>query len=458
VIGSSLTPAAATGNAHADGRAAFSVTPRALFLLCFGLIWIGPAWVDRRAAIVLLAWNVLIVALCWLNLRRLPAPGSLRITRTWRTSLTIGVDAVVDIEVANRGATRIAMYVTDYVSSELRSDLPELALDVPPGQTTGASYRVSPRARGDSTMGPVALQWRDAWGLIERRAIAIDGQQVRVYPTLREGREQSTYLVRSRQVTLEKRRARRVGAGREFESLRDYRPGDEQRDVCWSASAKRGKLVTKVYQPERSQTVWIMVDAGRLLRARLAKQTLLDATVSAALTIAQVALASGDRVGLVAYGRRLQHRVAPSRGATHLRLLVEALAGVRADGVEGNHAGAAAAVTAAQKRRALIVWLTEIADTAGIPDVVEHASRLTPRHVLLFGVLRQPEIAALTAATPQTPRDMYRLMSARETLDRRESLLHRLRLRGALVLETSPEEVSAALVDRYLEVKERGLL
>jgi uncharacterized protein (DUF58 family) len=113
---------------------------------------------------------------------------------------------------------------------------------------------------------------------------------------------------------------------------------------------------------------------------------------------------------------------------------------------------------AAQKRRALIVWLTEIADTAGVPDVVEHASRLTPRHVVLFGVLRQPEIGALAAAIPSTPRDMYRLMSARETLDRRESLLHRLRVRGALVLETSPEDVSAALVDRYLEVKERGLL
>jgi uncharacterized protein (DUF58 family) len=307
-------------------------------------------------------------------------------------------------------------------------------------------------------MGPVALQWRDAWGLIERRATAIDGQRVRVYPSLREGREQSNYLIRSRQVTLEKRRARRAGTGREFESLRDYRPGDEQRDVCWSASAKRGKLVTKVYQPERSQTVWIMVDAGRLLRARLARQTLLDATVSAALTIAQVALASGDRVGLVAYGRRLQHRVAPSRGATHLRLLVEALADVHADGVEANHAGAAAAVMAAQKRRALIVWLTEIADTAGVPDVVEHASGLTPRHVVLFGVLRQPELETVSTMIPATRRDMYRLMSARETLDRRESLLHRLRLRGALVLETSPEDVSAALVDRYLEVKERGLL
>jgi uncharacterized protein (DUF58 family) len=200
------------------------------------------------------------------------------------------------------------------------------------------------------------------------------------------------------------------------------------------------------------------VDAGRLLRARVGQRLLLDETVTAALTLAQVVLTSGDRVGLLAYGRRLQHRVAPARGASHLRTLVDALATVRADGVEADHAAAAAAVLAAQKRRALVVWLTEVAETAGIPDVIEHALRMGPAHVVLFAVLRQPDIGALAVAAPRSPSEMYRVMSAQETLERREVLLHGLRQRGALVLEVSPEELSGGLVDRYLEVKERGLL
>ena len=115
--------------------------------------------------------------------------------------------------------------------------------------------------------------------LAERWGIAPLEQTVRVYPDLQEGRRESLYLVRSRQIALEKRRARRVGAGREFENLRDYQPGDERRDVSWMASARRGKLVTKIYRPERSQAVWILLDAGRLQRARAGKRSMLDHTV-----------------------------------------------------------------------------------------------------------------------------------------------------------------------------------
>jgi uncharacterized protein (DUF58 family) len=321
-----------------------------------------------------------------------------------------------------------------------------------------AEYSVTPRERGDALMGGAVVQWRGAWGLVERWGLVPLEQTVRVYPDLHEGRRETLYLIRSRQIAIEKRRAKRAGMGREFDNLRDYRPGDEWRDVCWSASAKRGKLVTKVYQPERSQTVWLLVDAGRLLRARIGAETMLDRTVTAALTLAQVALASGDRVGLLAYGRRLQQRVAPARGSTHLRGLVEALAVVRSDGAEADHAAAAAAVMAAQKRRALVVWLTDVADTAGVPDVIEQALRMAPAHVVMFGVMRQPEVASLSAALPGSPAEMFRVMAAQETLDRRESLLHGLRQHGALVLEVSPSELSSGLVDRYLEVKERGLL
>jgi uncharacterized protein (DUF58 family) len=137
---------------------------------------------------------------------------------------------------------------------------------------------------------------------------------------------------------------------------------------------------------------------------------------------------------------------------------VDALALVHADGAEADHLAAAAAVMVAQKRRALVVWLTDVADTAGVPDVIEQAQRLTPTHVVLFGVMRQPEIAALSALSPTSPAEMFRVMAAQETLDRRGGLLQGLRQHGALVMEVSPPELSSGLVDRYLEVRERGLL
>jgi uncharacterized protein (DUF58 family) len=302
------------------------------------------------------------------------------------------------------------------------------------------------------------VRWQSSWRIGERWAAAPLQQTVRVYPNLQDGRRESLYLIRSGQIGIEKRRARRFGMAREFESLRDHQPGDERRDICWTAAARRGRLVTKVYQPERSQAVWILVDAGRLLRAAAGTHTMLDHAVTGALTLAQVGLTSGDRVGVMAYGRRIQCRVRPARGAAHLRALVEALAVVRAEAVEADHAGAAAELLRAQKRRALIVWLTDIAETAGIPDVVEQTMGLVSRHVVLFAVMRHPDVPALAASRPASSRDMYRVMAAQETLERRDALLHRLRQRGALVLEGSPSELGSGLVNRYLEIKDRGLL
>lgn len=443
---------------RASGRWGFGPTPRTVLLLALGLVLVIPGWVDRRALVLMAVWDVLVLALAAVDLRRLPSPGQLTVTRSWSDPLSLGRPASVAITVANHGSSGVDVQLADYTNPSLRRDLAVIVVAVAAYDEAERHFDVQPRERGDISVGSVAMSWQSGWQLAERWAEAPVRQTVRVYPDIREGRDESLYLIRSRQVALEKRRSAYPGAGREFESLRDRRDGDESRDICWTASARRGKLVTRVYQPERSQPVWILVDAGRLLRARIGDRTTLDLSVTAALTLAQVALGSGDRVGLLAYGRRLQHRVAPARGAGHLRTLLEALATVHADGVDADHATAAATVLASQRRRGLIVWFTDVAETAGVPEVIEQAMTMTSRHVVLFVVLRQVDLHDLAQRSPDTPEDMYRVLAAQETLERREALLHGLRQRGALVLEVGAEEMSGSVIDRYLEVKERGLL
>jgi uncharacterized protein (DUF58 family) len=180
--------------------------------------------------------------------------------------------------------------------------------------------------------------------------------------------------------------------------------------------------------------------------------------VNAALGLAEVALAAGDRVGLLTYGRRTHTRLAPGRGGQHLRSIVDALATVPAERAEADHAAAAAALMAIQKQRALIVWLTDVAETAGVPDVIESAARLSPQHLLLFGVLEPSELIEAAGAAPAREEDMYRMLAAQEMLDRREVLLKTLRQRGVHVLEMGRSGPTAVLIDRYLTVKERNLV
>ena len=246
--------------------------------------------------------------------------------------------------------------------------------------------------------------------------------------------------------------------GRDFESLRDYRDGDDLRDICWTAAARRGALISKQYQTEKSQPVWVMMDAGRLLQARVGSYTKLDYAAATALAIAQLALLSGDRVGLFAYGRDIQQRVGLGRGGAHLRQLMESLAIVRGEPGEADHLRATVTLNRMQPRRSLILWLTDLAETAMRPEVVDGAAQLLRRHLVLFVAIQQKDLGEIAASRPANASQMFERAAAQELLQRRELLLAKLRERGALTLETAPEAMTASVLNRYLEIKEKSLL
>lgn len=453
-----LVPANVSARAQSAGSIGIAFGRRFFLFLFMGLVWIAPAWREPRFLYALLLWDLIGGAIWVWDVTHLPKPEQIEVRRIWTEPLGLTKPIEVGIEVHNGSKTSITAKVTDEQPETFRRELPSIEISARGGGTGSGSYSIEPRSRGDARFGDVWLRYSGPLLFAERWARASVGQTVRVYPNIEEAQKLRIYLIRSRQIELEKRLKRQRGYGREFESLREYRAGDEWRDICWSATARRGKLITKVHQIERSQTVWIVLDAGRLLRARVDNLTKLDYTVEAALGLAQVAFYSGDRVALLAYGRKPQQRVAPGRGMSHLRAMVESLALVHTEPFEADHLLAAELLLSLQSRRSLIVWLTDLAETAATPEVIECAARMAKRHLVLLGIIGQPELNRMVAAGPENKNEMYRYTAALEIVERRDLLLRRLRQQGALTLEVDPRKLSTALVNRYLEVKERSLL
>ncbi len=453
-----LVPATVSARAESAGRLPFAFGRRFFLFLMIGLVWIAPAWRDSRFLYALIFWDALAVALWAWDLSRLARPGEIEVRRVWTKPVGLAQQAAVTIELRNLSRGPISARINDEAPKAFSRSLPSLEITAPPNGVKTASYAIEPRMRGDVRFGSAWLRYQSPLQMAERRARARLDQTIRVYPDLAEAQKLRIYLIRSRQIELEKRLKRQRGYGREFESLRDYREGDEFRDICWSATARRGKLITKVHQIERSQTIWILIDAGRLLQARVGRLTKLDYTVNAALSLAQVAFYSGDRVAMLAYGRRPQQRVPAGRGVPHLRVLLESLAQVHSEPFEADHLLAAELVLSLQSRRSLIVWLTDLAETAATPEAIECAAKMAKRHLVLLGIIGQPEIRELTGAAPENVGAMYRYTAALEIVQRRDLLLRRLRQQGALTMEVDPTHLSTDLVNRYLEVKERSLL
>jgi uncharacterized protein (DUF58 family) len=432
--------------------------------LLLGFVALGPAWWFREAIVLMFLWDGLVLAAFLWDLLRLPRQEQLEVRRVWEKRPSLGVSGSVVVEVRNGGNVSIRARIVDETPARLRSAPPDLDLRVNAGDSAEARYTVMPAERGDTRLGRTFLRYQSSLGLAERWAVAETQQTIRVLPNLEQARKQTLYLIRSRQVDLEKRRRRQRGIGREFDSLREYREGDELRDISWTATARRRHLITRVFQMERSQNVWLVLDAGRLLRAQVREPgdgprfSKLDYAVNAALSLAQVALYCGDRVGLLAYSRRIQQNLSAGRGALHVRAMVESLSQVQAEALESDHGRAVRALLNAQKRRSLVVWITDFSETATIPEVIEYAMHLTPRHLVVFAAMGQPDLNTLAETIPTTTGDIYRHGAALEIAQRRDILLRGLRQRGVLALELMPGILASSLVTQYLDIKERSLL
>ncbi len=486
MISPSLHPELVRTTCQPRGRFAFGLTPRAIWLLAAGLLFALPGFFDARLSYAMLLWDALVLLGCLLDGLRLPAAHQITIDRSWSNAPALNSETEIELAVEHDAKTAIDCRLVDDLPDALVATPATQRLRVIPRVRAALRYKIEPRERGDAKAGAVYLRYASPLGLVEKWAVAPLEQTVRVYPALRQGEDQEIFLARGRQIELQLRQARERGLGRDFESLREYLEGDDLRDVCWTATARRGQLITRRYQTERSQPVWIVLDAGRLLQGRILEAgrnvdrsgllegaapkpklsnaterrgySKLDYACSTAVALSQLALYSGDRVALLVYGQHIQQRVLPGRGPAHLRQIVEALAQARAESSEADHLRATATLNRWQPRRSLILWITDLAETAMRPEVIDGAIQLLHRHVLLFVAMAQPDVAAIANARPRNVEQMFRASAAQELAMRRELLLARLREQGALTLDLDPAQLTSAVLNQYLKVKERAMV
>ncbi len=465
-----LHPAPAT----AEGRAkplGWALRPRALLLLLAGSVCVLPVFFlhvrTGVAGLLLLLWNMAVLAAAAMELHGLPR--SLTITRRFLATPALGHPLTFELDVLHTGKNAIIVVLTDALHPAL-SLLPVLMeARVFPYETTALEGLAAPTARGDYPLGSVFCRLRGALGLAERWIVTALRQTVRVYPSaVRTDGRGDLPLLHARQLEMERRRSRRKGAGRDFGSLREYQPGDALRDLSWTASARRGKLITRQFTTERSQQVWVVLDTGRLSQTVVSgthtqgggTYTQLDGAASAALLLARAVSEAGDKVGLLAYGRTVRQQLLPGSGAGHLRLLVDLLAQVASERGEANHLRAVARFKSLQRTRSLVVWITEVSETAGRPEIAAVVAELKRHHLPLLLLLEHPELATLSNAEAEAKDAdaMFAIAAAREMEERRRALVADLERSGALVVRTGSATLAANAIRTYLEIKADGLL
>jgi uncharacterized protein (DUF58 family) len=251
----------------------------------------------------------------------------------------------------------------------------------------------------------------------------------------------------------------RRGEGRTFANLRDYVVGDDPRHIDWKASARRGRPITREYTIEQSQTVYLLVDAGRTMTQLAGEFSRFEYALSSALVLADVASTAGDRVGAMVFDDQVRVIVPAQRGRAALQALRTALVPVQPTLVEPDYAAAFRTLALRQRKRALLVLLTVVIDARAARALLAHLTRGASRHLALVVALRNE--ALLGAARPAEDagvRALYTSAAAEELIAERATALQRMRDAGVVVLDVAPDAMAAAVVNEYLELKARGAL
>ncbi len=312
-----------------------------------------------------------------------------------------------------------------------------------------------PLRRGDYRFGNVNLRWYGPLRLVVRQGQIVAEEEAKVYPNLLDVRRYDLLLRQNRLQELGLRHARLPGQGTEFERLREYRPDDEYRRINWKATARRHRPITTEYQIERSQNIIVALDTGRMMQSPVAQMAKLDYAVNSVLLLAYVATGMGDKVGLLSFASEVDHYLAPRAGRGQFYRMLGQLYAVEAQQVEPDYRRGLGYLAHRQRRRALILIFTDVTAGASMESLVRHVRQLAKRSLPLVVTISDPDLHEMARRHPEDSRALYQRAAAGTLLQERKLLLDTLQRRGVLSLDVPADELSIAVVNRYLALKRR---
>jgi uncharacterized protein (DUF58 family) len=373
------------------------------------------------------------------------------LVRTYRDR-EASVEVRIDNRLTSPATIRIAIPFPDTFAAE-EDDRLVLAAG---GGWSAVEWKFTPRRRGSFKIDAVYVEGLSRLGLwLMRRKLAA-ACEVRVYPNLRD----SDSLAGIRLGAQGQSQMRQIGKGREFEKLRDYLPGDGFDEIHWKATARRGKPITKVYQLERTQEIYVILDASRLSARMAGAEVVLERYVNAALVLGAAAERRGDLFGLAAFSDRVEAFVRARTGKSHFAVCRDALYQLHPKIVTPGFDEIAAFLRVKLRRRALILFLTELDDPVLAENFAASVRILSGQHLVMAGMLRPPGVEQLFSdgSPAESNDDLYARLGGHLAWRALREFEIAIRRKGVRLALFSPETVATQVVGLYQEVKQRQLL
>lgn len=415
------------------------------------LFWSGFTW-------VVIALDVLVAIPALLDLMSLPGKSAFAAERQAGRIASLRQAHDITLTVANLSNREHVLWVRDGVPVELHPQPDEFEISLRPRSRATLHYELRASRRGAFTLPAVHLRVSSRWRLWQRFLTYTAETVIHVYPDMKQLSEYAVLARTNRLSLVGVRRTRKIGQDNEFERLRDYTRDDNPKHIAWRSTARRNKLTVKDFQANQSQRLIFLVDCGRMMTAEAAGLSLLDHALNAMLMLSYVALRQGDSVGLMCFSDDVHGYVPPRGGMRQMNQLLHASFDRFPKLVESRYDEAFLYLASRSRKRSLVILITNVIDEVNAAQIQQYLGSLVGRHLPIGVLLRDRQL--FDAADDPNPEGaaLFEAAAAADILSWRHQVLVDMHSRGVLSLDVFPEELTAPLVNQYLDIKARRLL
>ena len=379
-------------------------------------------------------------------------------SRTTTEKLSNGDENPVAISIESGYSFPVSVKVIDEIPFQFQLRNFEVRRRIAAGSTDKFEYSLRPTERGEYTFGKLNIYVSSPLHLVSRRFAFDKGQMVPAYPSFIQLRKYDLMAFSNQLFQYGLKKIRRIGHTMEFEQIKEYVTGDDIRTINWKATAKKKQLMVNQFQDERSQNVYMAIDKGRAMKMPFNGLSLLDYAINSTLVLANVILKKQDKAGMFAFSKKVENRVAAERRSLQMQRIMETLYNINTDYFESDFGRLYGDIKKNITQRSLILLYTNFETLDGLKRQLPYLKGIAKNHLLVVVFFENIELEEVIHKKAENIQEIYDQVIAEKFAFEKRLIVQELKKYGIYSVLTKPENLTIDSINKYLEIKARGIL
>lgn len=372
--------------------------------------------------------------------------------------LSNGDENFVKIDIKNNYSFKITTKIIDEIPFQFQKRDFLIEKSINAGTNTFFQYSLEPKERGEYHFGGLNIYVSSPLGFVSKRFTFQKDAMLPSYPSFIHLRKYELMALQSEFLLGGIKKVRKLGHTMEFEKIKEYVPGDDIRTINWKATSKANRLMVNQFQDEKSQRIFMLIDKGRTMKMPFKGLSLLDYSINATMALSHIILRKGDRAGMMTFSKKAENKIAAENKSGQLKKISEALYNIKTDFFESDFNRLYQDVKYSINQRSLILLFTNFETLDGLNRQLKYLRGIARNHLLVVVFFKNSELQTLIHKNPESMQEIYDEIVAEKFEFEKKLIIQELRKYGIYTVYTLPENLNIDVINKYLEIKARGIL